>query len=996
MGVVWRVQLLGGLAIHRDGTVTRPQSGRLSALLATLAYRPDVDHPRHVIADALWPDKEADLALHCLRQTIVSLRRLLEPPGIVPNSVVVASRAAVRLSSEHVRTDAAEFERAVETLGNSSPGGRLEALDRVIRAYSGELLPSLSDEWALIERERLAAAYVHAIGQAVDLLRSAGQWDRALEYALMAVGAAPTSEECAVEAMRLSAQLGRPATGVQAFRTLRSALRRACDAEPSPTTRALARELRRAAEGPPVRTAAPAPAPPPGSVRARLPHRGQELVGRRNELSELIYLLRPADASGPDGSARRRLVWLVGTGGCGKTRLSLEAASDLSTAYRGNCWFVPLAGVTDPARVPTAILDTVGGPKVTVLPPIRQVSERLAGRPSLLILDNLEHLQAECASTIVDLVRDTPSLVCLVTSRERLGTDAAAEMDLQPLPSPAKAGTPSRLMEYAAVQLFVERARTVSPGFGLTQANAAAVAALCRRLDGLPLAIELAAARSGVLTPMQMLSELAGKTDILVSRQHDREQRHRALRDTIAWSYYRLSEDLRKAFCELSVFRGGWGLAAARDVCDQPTALDHLEALWERSVIWARETGDEMRFGMLETMRQFADQHLEPSARAAAEERHTQHYLRLAERAAPGLAGAESSMWMGRLQAEQENLVAALSRVIGGDDGLRMANALGRYWRIRGDYVDGREWLTRALQSSPDAPAYQRARALVNRGSLAIHAGDYALAEPDLRASVALHAEHSDDRLLAEALTGLGICLTASGHLDEASHTLERSRTICQARDDRLGEAVALSNLGRVAEHRADLDGAARLYSESSEMFRQAGDERRAALNLANTGTILGHQNRDAEAQAIFERCIPVHRRAGDRSGLAVALTNLAESIRRQGDSAGALPLLHEAVSLQTELGDRLGAALSVWTLATIYADQNPRLAARLLSAVEAAGSAERLEALHEFATLDDDIEAVRTRLDERAYSAERQVGRSLSLEEAVECALSPDSSTPS
>ena len=989
MGAQWRIRLLGGFTLQRDGgEILRPQSGRVAALLATLAYRPGAEHPRHLLAEALWPDADETAGLHCLRQAIVGLRRILEPPGVEPGSLVLASRASVQLDAHGVTTDVQEFRDAVEALDRTPPGARLDGLDRVVRAYGGELLPSLSDEWVLIERERLSAAYLRAVHQMIALLESADQPERAMEYALMAVAAAPSDEECAVAAMRLSARMGRPPVGLQAYKALCSALRRLGDAAPGAATRALARELRRMEQGRPTRAVAGEP-PRVESPRNRLPHRGKPLIGRDKELAELAHLLRSAGGQSADGGARSRLVWLTGPAGCGKTRLAAEAAQTLAGDYGSAVWFVPLADVSDPDRIAPTILDRMGGPKAPGSAPMHQVAERLSAQPSLLVLDNLEHLQERCAGAILDLVDQTPSLVVLVTSRERLRAAGVVEVDLQPLPTPPRACTPVRLLEYPAVRLFVERARAVAPGFDVTTGNAAAVAALCRRLDGLPLAIELAAARSGVLTPSQMLSELAGKADLLVARRADPELRHRALSEAIAWSYRRLPENLQRLFPRLSVFRGGWSLDAARYVCDDPGALDSLEILWERSMITARESGDEMRFGMLETMRQFADERLEPAERSQVEERHAQYYLRLAERAGVGISsGIESTMWMARLDPEHENLRSALARLVLREEGLRMANALGRYWRIRGDYADGRDWLTRALEASPGAPPLLRSLALMNRGMLALHAGQHSAAEADLGASAALCPEHGDERILAETLVGLGAVDTAFGRFDRATDRLERSLALWASLGDRLGQATALGNLGRVAERRGDLETAARHYARSAEMYREAGDERRAALAFANTGTVLGMQDRPAEAQAVFERCIPVFRRVGDRSGLAVALVNLAESLRAQGHPDAARPLLQEAVPIQLELGDRLGVLLSVWILANLRDPGDAATTACLLSAVETIGQAEGLLAPHELEQLRSDEETTKARLTSAQYEAARQMGRSLSLQEAIDAAL--------
>jgi predicted ATPase len=360
---------------------------------------------------------------------------------------------------------------------------------------------------------------------------------------------------------------------------------------------------------------------------------------------------------------QRRLVTLTGSGGSGKTRLAVEVARGLVEEFQGAVWFVSLADLSDARLIVESVRDALRLPRSPSMDPLEQVVAALGRQPALLLLDNFEHLLIHGAALVRDLLERVETLTVLVTSRQRLDLAGERELVVLPLPIPRAADSVEELIRCESVQIFTDRAQAVRSEFEVTSANARAVAELCRRLEGIPLAVELAAARAQVLTPAQMLAQIADRFDLLVSRERDVPTRHRTLRAALDWSYQLLSPELQRLFARLSVFRGGWTAEATEAVCEEPKALDYLEVLRECSLVVAEEQTQEMRFHMLETLREYAREQLSPEERVVLEQRHAAHFLALAEQAMPELLGPKQGIWLARLEQEHDNLRSALGEL---------------------------------------------------------------------------------------------------------------------------------------------------------------------------------------------------------------------------------------------------------------------------------------------------------------------------------------------
>ncbi|MBI2298762.1 MAG: tetratricopeptide repeat protein [Armatimonadetes bacterium] len=538
----------------------------------------------------------------------------------------------------------------------------------------------------------------------------------------------------------------------------------------------------------------------------RLPLPLTRFLGREAELSEIEDLLLGGEA---------RLVTVLGPGGTGKTRLCLETARRLVDALQGAVWFVPLADVADGGRVPTAVRVGLQQPELPGADPLDQIAELLGTRPALLVLDNFEQLAESGAPVVEELLQRAPRLTCLVSSRRSLGVAGEREYRLAPLPTPDPPYEVERLLRCESVRLFIDRARAVRPDFHLNPANAADLAELCARLEGLPLAIELAASRVSLLSPAEMLGRFGEALDLLSTRQRSVPERHRTLRAAIAWSYDLLPAALRRFCAEMSVFLGGWTVEAAEAVTAVPSALDQLDALRECSLVTATD-GEPVRFRMLDTIRAFAAERLEEPA--AARQRHFAHFLALASEGQAALERGDEAAWLDRLEAERENFRAAFDSALEHEPegALRLAGALWRYWLVRGHWAEAEQLLGEALARTAGAPPGLRARALGWAGHVAYRRGHYDHAAEQLLASLEMCRLIGDQVGSGNALNELGKVAWAQGGHARARRWYEQSLAIREQQGNAWAIAATLSNLGVAAWALGDHDAAYQRFGRPS------------------------------------------------------------------------------------------------------------------------------------------------------------------------------------
>ena len=680
-----------------------------------------------------------------------------------------------------------------------------------------------------------------------------------------------------------------------------------------------------------------------------LPTQVTSFVGREREIAEISHRLATA-----------RLLTLTGPPGTGKTRLALEVAVRTLGRFKDGTFLVDLAPVTDPQLLLGKIAQTLGVRETTGQPLAETLKAYLREKRLLLLLDNFEQIIA-AAPLVGDLLSASPGLKVLVTSREALRIYAEQEYQVPPLALPdiKRAGPLPTWLDYEAVQLFIQRAQAVKPDFANTAANVATVAEICVRLDGLPLAIELAAARSKLLSPEMMRMRLESRLGTLISGPRDLPARLRTLRGTLDWSYDLLDQGERSLLARLTVFQGGRTLEAAEMVCGPglPIAvLDGLESLLNKSLLRQREDPEgQPRFYMLETIREYAREKLEESGEAdELRNRHAEYFVGLAERAEPQLRGADQGYWCTRLRAEHDNLRNALTWALAGagvEWGLRLAGALRDFWYYEGHIAEGLGWTERALERAGDAPAALRAKALNAAGWLAFAQGDSQRGKVWNGQALSLYRELGDEVNTAWALVFLAA--HSLGSPDEYKNSIALSAeglALFRGLNHQPGMAQALNGLGEAARLDGDYERAVEAYEECLAISRALGDKQREAIMLGNLGYIAQHRGDYERAEALSKAALALLWKLQSTYLIAFALATLAGPVEMKGDPERAARLLGASAALFETLGAGLQPA-----------DQPE---------------------------VDQYIAALRMQLDEARFRAAWAEGRAMSLDEAVSYAL--------
>jgi non-specific serine/threonine protein kinase len=738
------------------------------------------------------------------------------------------------------------------------------------------------------------------------------------------------------------------------------------------------------------------PIPPRASVPAatgNLPLALTSFIGRQREQGDVQQAL-----------ANTRLLTLTGAGGVGKTRLALEVARGMAAHYRDGVWLVELAALTDPTAVPRTVAAVL---RVQELPHeslAATLARALRSRQLLVILDNCEHVVSACAALAERLLQACPELRILATSREPLGIAGERCYYVPSLPAPTVYEPLDRVTQYEAILLFVDRARAVVPTFSVADDNAQAVVEICRRLDGTPLAIELAAARLKVLSVEQIRARLTDRFRLLTGGSRTALPRQKTLRATIAWSYDLLSPAEQQLLRSLAVCRGGCTAAAATVVCDAAddlALLDELTALVDKSLVLRHVDADgEPRFRMLETIREYALEQLTGCDElAAARDRHATAYLALVE--PTDQQGNRSRPNVAELAVEHDNLRAALEWLTvhrRSAQAVRLAGALGEFWIAGGHLIEGRRWLEDALACPGGVPEAARAQALYTLGRIMAIQDDYQRSLSVFEESLQLYRQLSHQDGVGRCLNGLGNALAElgvtgqwgvgeeAGKATRAGTLLEEALALFRSLGDHAGYAAALRTLGRIAQAQGALDRAAALWAESLALQQHVGDRLGAAVTLDFLSEARQEQRDYAGARQCIEQSLALRREVGDRSLLGNSLLRLTVSLSAAGEIGSAIALVDEGFQLSCELGTAVDIANWLLTVGGIVGWLGQlEQAARLLGAGEALR-----EARGEMVTIASRNlyarvrEGVRRRLGEEAFVKEWAAGFALSLDDAV------------
>src|SRR6266478_2248699 len=726
-------------------------------------------------------------------------------------------------------------------------------------------------------------------------------------------------------------------------------------------------------------------------------------VGREKEVAAAKELLLRQDV---------RLVTVTGPGGIGKTRLAVEVAGGLIEMFPGGIHFVPLSPLSDPGLIASVIVQTLGIREAGGQSPLEILKKNLQDSlraPMLFLLDNFEHL-IQAAPTVAELLAAAPNLKILVTSRAALHLYGEHEFPVPPLALPDSRSMPTVeiLSQCPAVALFVQRAAAAKPDFELNRENASAVTEICARLDGLPLAIELAAVRVKVLSPSSMLTRLASRLQLLTGGSRDLPQRQQTLRAAMDWSYDLLDAAEQKLFRRFSVFVGGCTLEGAEAVCNTKgdldlDLLDVMASMVDKSLAQqVEQVKGESRFAMLETIREYALEKLEASKEEALTKRaHAAYCLVLAEEEATEQRGAEAGEWLERFASEHDNFRAALEWLTETGDmelGVRPGTALFRYWEIREYLAEGRDRLGRLLNlAGAAAPTKLRMRALFAAGVLAGEQGDYASADALINESQDIAHELGDKTGVAVSLNALAVFARDRGDVATAHVLFEASLGLWRELGDQKAVARALSNLANVLKLQGDYDRARPLYAECLSIFRGLGDRTGVAWSLNYQGDVARDQGDSAAAQALYEQGLVIFRELGDRWGIAGTLADLGSLAREKGTYPTARALYRESIKIFQELEHKRGIArllecFACSAVVQLEAERSLRLAGAAAALRQNIGAPLTPA---EQAKLEASLHLARQALSNTVGVAAWLEGWTLPVEKVVEEVLMPDAASP-
>jgi predicted ATPase/class 3 adenylate cyclase len=739
-------------------------------------------------------------------------------------------------------------------------------------------------------------------------------------------------------------------------------------------------------EFPPLRTL--------DTYRNNLPLQPTPLIGREKEVSEVCDLLRGEET---------RLLTLTGPGGIGKTRLALQAAVDLLDDFSDGTFFVQLATLTEAELFFSAVAGTLGVRETAEQRFDEILKDYLSERRMLLVPDNFEQVLG-AAPAVTELLAAAPGLKVLATSRASLGLYGEHEYPVPPLTLPDLKSPPplESLTQFDGVRLFVERARAIKPDFKVTNESAPAVAEICVRLDGLPLAIELAAARIKMLPPKAMLQRLGSRLKLLTGGARDLPERQRTLRATIEWSFALLDEGEQVLFARLAVFAGGRTLEAIEAICDAEDdlpveAFEGISSLVDKSLLRQEEGANgEPRFVMLETVHEFAREKLGQSAEAEEIKRaHAQYFLTLAEEANPELKGPDQLQWLGRLEVEHDNMREALSWALGRTEtelAIRLGGALSWFWSRRGYHSEGRRWLEEALAMDGRGSPASRAMALAGAGALAWQQGELDRAQEACEEGLELLSNEAREAREAKLLilTTLGWMALDREEYDQASELFEERLALSREMGDTWSLATSLSNLAVVSHSLGDSERATELYEESMDLFRELGDKQGLAYCLNNLAMMVYSQSDLGRAAKLTEEGVALFRELGTKGGVSIGLCNLGWIAILQDDIGRAADHYRESLSLSWDTGMNQEIQSALEGFACVAAAEG--------EAERAAGLWGAAQALHEtkgiprdtdfLAEADARISAVRSDMGEVAWDEAWGKGRVMMLDEAVSYAL--------
>lgn len=902
---VLQIQLLGNFRLVYRGELLRAISTRrMKSLLAFLLLYCDAPQSRQHLSFLFWPDSTEAQARNNLRQSLHLLRQSLPD---VERFLQSDTQTIQWLPNSPFTLDVADFERTAQQADS------INSLQDAVDLYHGELLPDCYDDWILVEREQLQQKFHAVLERLIRLLEEQGNYRSAIRYAERMLRSDPLREETYQQLIHLYVLSGNRTGATRVYQTCARVLKRELDLEPNLETQ----EIFKASQKTKVQPTTS------GSSQGRtnnLPTYLTSFVGREAE----VELLTRSQSSDRTPEFQERLLTFTGPGGCGKTRLAIQVASHLIEKFSAGVWFIDVATLADSNLIPHAIASALSIQDQPGRETLDTIIDHLRLRELLLIFDNCEYFVSSCARVVETLLLSCSRLRILATSQEKLNLPGERVWPVSPLSITEDHDlSVVGISQSEATRLFIERACSVLPTFVLNTDNAASIAQICQHLDGLPLAIELAAARVAVLTPAQIATRLDNIFHTQAPVSSSTPPRHQTLQATMDWSYELLSERERILFRRLSVFVGGFSLEAAEAVCaDQEgrggiltsEVLDLLSRLIDKSLVmvsdWAQ--GDQFRYRLLQPTWQYANEKLCTSNdQEQLRLWHLDYFLSLAEEAELHFARVEQGMWFDRLLAEHDNLIAAIDWSLRRSElttALRLTATLWYYWLARGHYKEGLQYLTRTLELTKDAaPSRARAKALRSAGAIHLWSeGDWQRARPLLEEALMASKELDDKELIAGSLGTLGATAYIQGDYAAAKSFLTESLSLLSDAEHQHDIGWSFSYLGDLFLLQHDHLEAQKLYEKSVENFRATGDMNSLAYPIRRLGAIALERGDHQRAIAFFKESLTLNRDVNYQLGIVACLGALAGVAVRYGQSIRAAKLFGAAETLLINIAGKL------------------------------------------------------------------------------------------
>jgi predicted ATPase/DNA-binding SARP family transcriptional activator len=987
------LSVLGPLQATLDGQpVTGFESNKVRAMLAFLAVEAHRPHSRDALIGLLWPEQPNQVARNNLRQALANLRQAIgdrikspSPGGTVelPFLHVTHETIQFNLDSDY-RLDVTVFTDLL-TATEQHPHRHLatcksciQRLQQAIDLYRGDFLERFFvgdspafEEWILIKREELRRRALDTLYRLADYHERRGMYDQVLHYSTRQLELDPWREEAHRQVMRALAFSGQRSAALAQYETCRRVLAEELNAEPAKETTALYAEIKNGGDSLKSGSQPQAPA---------LPIPTTPFIGRDVELVEIARLLE---------NPACHLITIIGPGGIGKTRLALAAAAEQAETFAQGVAFVPLVAVSSSEFLAAAILTALGVSLQGQPSPLEQLLAYLREREMLLVLDNFEQL-LDGLDVLTRLLQHAPQLTLLVTSRERLALQAEWLFDLEGLSYPIGELTDAN-SAYGAIELFVQRARQVQRQFTLTEDNTRAVARICQLVEGLPLAIELAAAAVRERSCVKIAREIESGLRVLTTSMRDIPERHRSLWAVFEHSWQLLSQEEQAILRRLSVFRGRFDGDAAAHAAGA-TSLQ-LSALVDKSLLRMEPAG---RYDLHELVRQYAGEKLlEAGEVDPTRDLHLDYFLVLAERAEPQLYAAQQQTWLDRLAADHDNLREALGWALANRQvqvAARLGGVLARFWGLRGYLSEGRQWLVKVMalfcNGSPEAAI--RARVLRGAGMLAWRQSDFDQAGWLMEESLALSREIGDAATISRDLQSLATVEITRGNYARGMALLEECLAGDRASGDKEGVAYDLGSLADLAFHLGHYTRAQDLYAESLALHRERNDKNSIAICLNNLGEVARFVGDYLQSVTLTEEAMLLFRELGAKQGLAVSLANLGELRLWSGDDESARVMCREALALQRELGAVGDIAIILPSFAAFALKAaEPQRASRLYAAAEVLRQATRaLISAAQSKVYAENIATARAQLGEAAFSKAWAEGRAMTVERTIAYAL--------